>query len=125
MSCNHEWDEPDSNDTYCIICGKNKNEVRLEQQLAAANARVAELHKINEATVKRVVAEVDALNERAEAAEAQCDEMEVINTDLCADNKRMREALGKIINVTSKCLSHEEMKDKMKNLAKAALEEKP
>ena len=43
MSCKHEWDEPESKDTYCTICGKSTNEVRLEQQLAAANARIAEL----------------------------------------------------------------------------------
>ena len=48
---------------------------------------------------------------RAEQAEAQC--------------KRMEGALREISNVTSKCLSHEEMKDKMKKIAKAALEEKP
>ena len=44
--------------------------------------------------------------------------------ELEAQNKLMREALRKIINVTSNCLSHEEMKDKMKNIAKAALEGK-
>ena len=38
---------------------------------------------------------------------------------------RMEGALREISNVTSKCLSHEEMKDKMKKIAKAALEEKP
>ena len=44
---------------------------------------------------------------------------------ILARMKRMEDALREITNVTSKCLSHEEMKDKMKHIAKVALEEKP
>lgn len=44
---------------------------------------------------------------------------------MLARMKRMEDALREISNVTSKCLSHEEMKDKMKKIAKAALEDKP
>ena len=44
---------------------------------------------------------------------------------ILARMKRMEDALREITNVTSKCLSHKEMKDKMKHIAKVALEEKP
>jgi chromosome segregation ATPase len=122
--CEHKyiWVKLNALETsICSLCWKTQREIDLEQQLAAANARVAELHddeamekayqdgfnngkaaankrldeleeqigfykrqltdanhriavmhKNNEATVKRVVAEVDALNQRAEQAEAQC-----------------------------------------------------
>ena len=122
----------------------------LIQQLAAANARIAELETekqeiqtnfnlfhasvqyilspgvldrkgwieglVNVKDVSKkyreeVLSRIEKAEQRAEQAEAQ--------------NKLMREALGKIIAVTSKCLSHEEMKDKMKGIAKAALEGKP
>ena len=91
------------------------------KELAAANARIAELKYKLMAQTETALQEIA----RREQAEAQCNEMEVVNTELQAQNKLMREALRKIINVTSNCLSHEEMKDKMKNIAKAALEEKP
>ena len=45
MMCEHEWDEPESKDTYCTICGKSTNEVRLEQQLAAANNEIEKLRR--------------------------------------------------------------------------------
>ena len=90
------------------------------RELAAANVELAELKKQNAELFPYhqdhcegaliPATEYQQWIKRATQAEAQ--------------NKLMREALRKIINVTSNCLSHEEMKDKMKNIAKAALEEK-
>lgn len=143
---------------------------QLEQQLAAANARVEELEKDNArqkrlATISRLCKNVQAcraekaetkikqmedaikfdferfmdFQRRAEQAESQCALLKQENSklamasieqppykqDLIDRMKRMEDALREITNVTSKCLSHEEMKDKMKHIAKAALEEKP
>ena len=112
----------------CDVCN-------LEQQLAAANARIADLE------YKLMAQTETALQEKAkrEQAEAQCALLKQENSklasaaiekpphkqDLLARMKRMEDALREISNVTSKCLSHEEMKDKMKKIAKVALEEKP
>ena len=62
----------------CWKCYKTKTEIELEQQLAAANARIAELEKDNArqkrlATISRLCKNVQAC--RAEKAEAQLDKM--------------------------------------------------
>ena len=124
------------------------------KELAAANARIAELEAtLNETytddfgtvwtrptawAYAAVCNANDKNRESKEQAEAQCDLLKQENSKLAAAAieqppykqdlidrmKRMEDALREISNVTSNCLSHEEMKDKMKNIAKAALEEK-
>ena len=111
------------NKKLCEIAGEaSKYRIEIQQQLAAANARVEELEKERNNYLSfgqggasfsdsQWLDKLATTEQRAEQAEAQC--------------KRMEVALREISNVTSKCLSHEEMKDKMKKIAKAALEEKP
>ena len=95
----------------CIFCGESRYETNLKQQLAAANARVAELETQKpsykaefDCVYKKLKAEESLsahYKQRAEQAEAQCDAMQTaIN----------RYVIGNI-----------ELLDAMK----AALEEKP
>ena len=102
----------------CVLCGMSRYELNLKQQLAAANARVAELEK--ELSIEKAHRE-KLLDEKYDE-KGICLSSRLFEAE--EENKRMREALEKIISVTSKCLSHEEMKDKMKGIAKAALEGK-
>ena len=144
--CKHEFTQEEWIVEVCKNCGKLQQEIELEQQLAAANARikiletelernflgeikanarVAELEekckaqddaiRIMENSIADDVEKTKQLEQRAEAAEAQCDEMEVINTDLCADNKRMQTAINRYV------IGNIDLLDAMK----AALEEKP
>lgn len=104
--CEHEFVFGRINATHCKRCNDTEQEIILREQLTAANARVAEL----EGQVKQL--HYCLIKDGEYIGEYQ------------AKNKRMEDALREISNVTSKCLSHEEMKDKMKKIAKAVLEDK-
>jgi TolA-binding protein len=107
MYCNHEYTNQEGRALEKLV-------TQLEQQLAAANARIAELE------YKLMAQTETALQEKAkrEQAEAQC--------------KRMEEALREITIVKLKGHSYvEDCQDafvvlpEIIDIAKAALEEKP
>lgn len=82
MMCEHEFLDVFSDN--CILCGKPRTEISLEQQLAAANARVAELRQEKEAEKAKVRflsgrglgKEYETVKQRAEQAEARVAELE-------------------------------------------------
>ena len=64
--CEHEFVFGRINATHCKRCNDTEQEIILREQLAAANARVAELE------TKRETRPVLYWRNKAEAAEAQC-----------------------------------------------------
>ena len=135
MSCKHEFDILAYDDEviceFCIWCRKTLPAITLEQKLAAANARIAELEQQQFAGQTWVTFDehMKALQEiaRREQAEAQCNEMEVVNTELQAQNKLMREALDAANVIVGNLENETKVENKHLNAfyrAKAALEEK-
>ena len=140
MSCKHAFIQEEWIVEVCKKCDKLRAQTVFEDDLAAANARIAGMRKNNEATVKLVVAEIDALNERAESAEtaladekakreqaeAQCAAMR--NCDNCnkwcmkQPNNSEFDTLNRMDDCKFNNLSHWELS---KKIAKAALEVKP
>lgn len=83
----------------CHKCYKTKTEIELEQQLAAANARVAELKADMSALEKTRCAGYDAVTIRAEQAEARVAELE---QDLTAQDMLIQEAKNGAEAMTAK-----------------------
>ena len=122
---------------------------KVSKQLAAANARIAEL----EQRKPSYKAEFDCVYEKlkaeerlsahykqkAEQAEAQCAEQSVLREQAELDseqarkawlagmeeNRRMREALEEILKFDTNCIGQEYAYRRIKTIAKAALEDVP
>lgn len=109
--CEHEWittravyresvvdgyKNHEINRRVCIICLKTKDEIDLEQQLTAANTRIAELEKSNKKW-SIVVDDLKQLSEtdkqRAEQAEAQCAAMQTAINRYVFGNIELLDAL--------------------------------
>ena len=107
MMCEHSWittravyrtSTPDGyknheiNRRVCVNCLKTKDEVALEQQLAAANARIAELESNKCETCFDNYAKVTGkLTERAEAAEGKAERQERMIEMACAEWEQVAE----------------------------------
>lgn len=117
--CEHEWitaighrgEHGKLGKVVCWNCGKTKDEIDLEQQLAAANARIAELEKSNKKW-SIVVDDLKQLSETdkqcAEQAEAQAAAMRLRFEKYVRDNCKLirhsvADGLGKPDDVEGKC----------------------
>lgn len=106
MSCEHEF-ASDADDIECELCGSSRVEI-LTEQLAAANARVAELEYKLMAQTETALQE----NAKREQAEAQCAKYHV--------------ALLKIKTWCGEPMHYDGVElQYVLNIAKASLEEKP
>ena len=104
MSCKHEFIQEEWIVEVCKKCDKLRAQTVFEDELAAANARIAELEQHFEQAKDKIAmmgAEIVRLSEGKEQAEAQ--------------NKRLQTAINRYV------IGNIELLDAMK----AALEEKP